>query len=161
MILIPLFVVAIWVSGLLSSGLSPSADTLVTTVDVELLNDNIKYTLKVTRSSASIYFLLMNSSTLEVEVHRWALLGLFNCCRIVCTCTLLLRSTLFPHIIARLVVFFFFNPYHNRLPFEHCYILTIVILISAGSGCWCFFFSLHIAPRRYHQHVQLISNVSM
>ncbi|XP_065178755.1 acetyl-CoA carboxylase-like [Sycon ciliatum] len=51
-------------------GLSPTPESLVSMIDVELINDNVKYIMKVTRSSQSSYFLLMNESSLEVEVHR-------------------------------------------------------------------------------------------
>ncbi|XP_053341778.1 acetyl-CoA carboxylase 1 isoform X4 [Clarias gariepinus] len=47
-----------------------AAHTLVNTVDVELIYEGIKYVLKVTRQSPNSYVLIMNSSSVEVDVHR-------------------------------------------------------------------------------------------
>uniref|UniRef100_A0A8C8SC70 acetyl-CoA carboxylase n=1 Tax=Pelusios castaneus TaxID=367368 RepID=A0A8C8SC70_9SAUR len=46
------------------------AHTLLNTVDVELIYDGRKYVLKVTRQSPNSYVVVMNSSYVEVEVHR-------------------------------------------------------------------------------------------
>ncbi|XP_078663986.1 acetyl-CoA carboxylase-like isoform X7 [Branchiostoma floridae x Branchiostoma belcheri] len=44
--------------------------TLTNTVEVELIFEGFKYCLEVTRQSPSSYFLVMNKSTIEVDVHR-------------------------------------------------------------------------------------------
>uniref|UniRef100_A0A4W3HCG2 acetyl-CoA carboxylase n=1 Tax=Callorhinchus milii TaxID=7868 RepID=A0A4W3HCG2_CALMI len=46
------------------------AHTLLNTVDVELIYEGIKYMLKVTRQSPNCYVVIMNSSCVEVDVHR-------------------------------------------------------------------------------------------
>ena len=45
-------------------------NTLTNTVDVELILDGIKYKLWATKTGPSNYFLIMNGSSKEVEVHR-------------------------------------------------------------------------------------------
>uniref|UniRef100_A0A8B9SCJ5 acetyl-CoA carboxylase n=1 Tax=Apteryx owenii TaxID=8824 RepID=A0A8B9SCJ5_APTOW len=46
------------------------AHTLLNTVDVELIYEGRKYVLKVTRQSPNSYVVVMNSSCVEVDVHR-------------------------------------------------------------------------------------------
>nr|XP_061801537.1 acetyl-CoA carboxylase 1-like isoform X7 [Nerophis lumbriciformis] len=46
------------------------AHTLLNTVDVELIYEGIKYVVTVTRQSPNSYVLIMNNSTVEVDVHR-------------------------------------------------------------------------------------------
>ncbi|XP_037125079.1 acetyl-CoA carboxylase 1 isoform X2 [Syngnathus acus] len=46
------------------------AHTLLNTVDVELIYECVKYILTVTRQSPNSYVLIMNHSTVEVDVHR-------------------------------------------------------------------------------------------
>uniref|UniRef100_A0AAY4EBB1 acetyl-CoA carboxylase n=1 Tax=Denticeps clupeoides TaxID=299321 RepID=A0AAY4EBB1_9TELE len=46
------------------------ANTLMNTVDVELIYEGTKYVLKVTRQSPNSYVVIMNSSSAEVDVHR-------------------------------------------------------------------------------------------
>ncbi|XP_072278499.1 acetyl-CoA carboxylase 1 isoform X2 [Pyxicephalus adspersus] len=46
------------------------AHTLLNTVDVELIYEGKKYVLKVTRQSPNSYVVIMNSSYVEVDVHR-------------------------------------------------------------------------------------------
>ncbi|KAJ7406783.1 Acetyl-CoA carboxylase [Willisornis vidua] len=46
------------------------AHTLLNTVDVELIYEGKKYVLKVTRQSPNCYVVIMNSSCVEVDVHR-------------------------------------------------------------------------------------------
>ncbi|XP_046694451.1 acetyl-CoA carboxylase 1 isoform X1 [Silurus meridionalis] len=47
-----------------------AAHTLLNTVDTELIYEGIKYVLKVTRQSPNSYVLIMNNSSVEVDVHR-------------------------------------------------------------------------------------------
>ncbi|XP_078582269.1 acetyl-CoA carboxylase-like [Branchiostoma floridae x Branchiostoma japonicum] len=44
--------------------------TLTNTVELELIFEGFKYCLEVTRQSPSSYFLVMNDSSIEVDVHR-------------------------------------------------------------------------------------------
>ncbi|XP_063807912.1 acetyl-CoA carboxylase 1 [Pseudophryne corroboree] len=46
------------------------AHTLLNTVDVELIYEGKKYVLKVTRQSPNSYVVIMNSSYVEVDLHR-------------------------------------------------------------------------------------------
>ncbi|XP_023700613.2 acetyl-CoA carboxylase 1 isoform X5 [Paramormyrops kingsleyae] len=46
------------------------AHTLLNTVDVELIYEGTKYVLKVTRQSPTSYVVIMNGSSVEVDVHR-------------------------------------------------------------------------------------------
>ncbi|XP_021331869.1 acetyl-CoA carboxylase 1 isoform X2 [Danio rerio] len=46
------------------------AHTLLNTVDVELIYEGTKYVLKVTRQSPNSYVVIMNCSSVEVDVHR-------------------------------------------------------------------------------------------
>ncbi|KAM8976280.1 acetyl-CoA carboxylase 1 [Pelodytes ibericus] len=46
------------------------AHTLLNTVNVELIYEGKKYVLKVTRQSPNSYVVIMNSSCVEVDVHR-------------------------------------------------------------------------------------------
>ncbi|KPP69579.1 acetyl-CoA carboxylase 1-like [Scleropages formosus] len=46
------------------------AHTLLNTVDVELIYEATKYVLKVTRQSPNSYVVIMNGSSVEVDVHR-------------------------------------------------------------------------------------------
>ncbi|KAB5522663.1 hypothetical protein PHYPO_G00162050 [Pangasianodon hypophthalmus] len=47
-----------------------AAHTLLNTVDTELIYEGVKYVLKVTRQSPNSYVLIMNNSSVEVDVHR-------------------------------------------------------------------------------------------
>ncbi len=47
-----------------------SSNTLEHSVLVELINDGLKYKVSVTKSGANSYFLVMNGSFKEIEVHR-------------------------------------------------------------------------------------------
>ncbi|XP_017315370.1 acetyl-CoA carboxylase 1 isoform X4 [Ictalurus punctatus] len=47
-----------------------AAHTLLNTVDTELIYEGVKYALKVTRQSPNSYVLIMNNSSVEVDVHR-------------------------------------------------------------------------------------------
>lgn len=46
------------------------SNTLFNTVDVELLHDGYKYKVQATKSGPNSYFLVMNGSWKEIEVHR-------------------------------------------------------------------------------------------
>ncbi|XP_068095507.1 acetyl-CoA carboxylase 2 isoform X1 [Hyperolius riggenbachi] len=46
------------------------ADTLLNIVDVELISEGVKYTLKVARQSPTTYVIIMNNSHIEIDVHR-------------------------------------------------------------------------------------------
>nr|XP_033810269.1 acetyl-CoA carboxylase 2 isoform X2 [Geotrypetes seraphini] len=46
------------------------ADTLLNIVDVELVAESIKYSLKVARQSPTTYVIIMNRSHIEIDVHR-------------------------------------------------------------------------------------------
>uniref|UniRef100_A0A8B9L5Y8 acetyl-CoA carboxylase n=1 Tax=Astyanax mexicanus TaxID=7994 RepID=A0A8B9L5Y8_ASTMX len=46
------------------------ANTLLNTVDAELIYEGTKYVLKVTRQSPTSYVVIMNQSSVEVDVHR-------------------------------------------------------------------------------------------
>lgn len=54
----------------LSRGQISSSNTLEHNVLVELINDGLKYKVNVTKSGANSYFLVMNGSFKEIEVHR-------------------------------------------------------------------------------------------
>ncbi|XP_016943121.3 acetyl-CoA carboxylase isoform X1 [Drosophila suzukii] len=54
----------------LEKGQIQAANTLTNVVDVELINDGIRYKVQAAKSGANSYFLLMNSSFKEIEVHR-------------------------------------------------------------------------------------------
>ncbi|XP_047665602.1 acetyl-CoA carboxylase 1 isoform X7 [Tachysurus fulvidraco] len=47
-----------------------AAHTLLNTVDTDLIYEGMKYVLKVTRQSPNSYVLIMNNSSVEVDVHR-------------------------------------------------------------------------------------------
>ena len=47
-----------------------NAEMLSNVVDVELIADTVKYSLKVSRLQPTVYALIMNGSLLLVEVHR-------------------------------------------------------------------------------------------
>ena len=49
--------------------LLPSSN-LKTTVDIELVHDDVKYVIQVTKVGPSQYFLFMNDSTIQLEAHR-------------------------------------------------------------------------------------------
>lgn len=55
---------------LLFRGQVLSASTLDHHVSVELINDGSKYKVQVTKSGLNSYFLIMNGSFKEIEVHR-------------------------------------------------------------------------------------------
>ncbi|XP_060048534.1 acetyl-CoA carboxylase 2 isoform X2 [Erinaceus europaeus] len=46
------------------------ADSLLNIVDVELIYSGVKYTLKVTRQSLTMFVLIMNGSHIEIDAHR-------------------------------------------------------------------------------------------
>ncbi|KAM9329623.1 acetyl-CoA carboxylase 2 isoform 2-T2 [Gastrophryne carolinensis] len=46
------------------------AATLLNIVDVELISEGVKYTLKVARQSPTTYVIIMNNSHIEIDVHR-------------------------------------------------------------------------------------------
>lgn len=52
------------------SGQVLSAGTLDHHVSVELIHDGFKYKTQVTKSGLNSYFLIMNGSFKEIEVHR-------------------------------------------------------------------------------------------
>lgn len=52
------------------SGQVLSANTLDHHVSVELIHDGFKYKTQVTKSGLNSYFLIMNGSFKEIEVHR-------------------------------------------------------------------------------------------
>lgn len=47
-----------------------AANTLTNIVDVELIADGIRYTVQVCKTGPNTYFLVLNDSFKEVEVHR-------------------------------------------------------------------------------------------
>ncbi|XP_066459958.1 acetyl-CoA carboxylase 2 isoform X1 [Eleutherodactylus coqui] len=46
------------------------AATLLNIVDVELISESVKFTLKVARQSLTTYVIIMNNSNIEIDVHR-------------------------------------------------------------------------------------------
>lgn len=54
----------------LEKGQIQAANTLTNLVDVELINGGIRYKVQAAKSGANSYFLLMNNSFKEVDVHR-------------------------------------------------------------------------------------------
>ncbi|GLH16303.1 Uncharacterized protein GBIM_20609 [Gryllus bimaculatus] len=54
----------------LERGQIQGSNTLMNTVDVELINDGYKYKVQSTKSGPNTYFLVMNGSFKEIEVHR-------------------------------------------------------------------------------------------
>nr|XP_014349107.1 PREDICTED: acetyl-CoA carboxylase 2 isoform X1 [Latimeria chalumnae]XP_014349108.1 PREDICTED: acetyl-CoA carboxylase 2 isoform X1 [Latimeria chalumnae]XP_014349109.1 PREDICTED: acetyl-CoA carboxylase 2 isoform X1 [Latimeria chalumnae] len=46
------------------------ADTLLNTIDVELVYDGVKYVLKVARQSLTTYIVIMNNCCIEIDAHR-------------------------------------------------------------------------------------------
>ncbi|XP_069684928.1 acetyl-CoA carboxylase isoform X2 [Periplaneta americana] len=54
----------------LEKGQVQGSNTLFNTVDVELLHDGYKYKVQATKSGPNSYFLVMNGSWKEIEVHR-------------------------------------------------------------------------------------------
>ncbi|XP_053325093.1 acetyl-CoA carboxylase 2 isoform X2 [Spea bombifrons] len=46
------------------------AATLLNIVDVELISEGVKYSLKVARQSLTTYVIIMNNSHIEIDVHR-------------------------------------------------------------------------------------------
>lgn len=46
------------------------ANTLRNTVEVELIHEGVKYKAVVVKNGPNTYFLVMNGSSKEVEVHR-------------------------------------------------------------------------------------------
>ncbi|KAM7345539.1 acetyl-CoA carboxylase isoform 1-T1 [Cochliomyia hominivorax] len=54
----------------LEKGQIQAANTLTNVIDVELINAGIRYKVQTAKSGANTYFLLMNNSFKEVEVHR-------------------------------------------------------------------------------------------
>jgi len=55
---------------LVFSGQVLSANTLDHHVSVELIHEGFKYKTQVTKSGLNSYFLIMNGSFKEIEVHR-------------------------------------------------------------------------------------------
>ncbi len=47
-----------------------NAELISNLVDVELIQDSVKYSLSVSRVQPTVYALVMNGAILEVEVHR-------------------------------------------------------------------------------------------
>ncbi|XP_017779998.1 PREDICTED: acetyl-CoA carboxylase isoform X2 [Nicrophorus vespilloides] len=54
----------------LERGQVQGSNTLNNVVDVELINDGSKYKIQATKSGANSYFLVMNGSFKEIEIHR-------------------------------------------------------------------------------------------
>lgn len=54
----------------LERGQIQASNTLTNFVDVELINEGNKYKLQATKSGANTYFLCMNGSFKEIELHR-------------------------------------------------------------------------------------------
>jgi len=48
-----------------------NAEMLSNMVDVEMICDQVKYSLTVSRVSKHIYALIMNNSCLEVDLHKY------------------------------------------------------------------------------------------
>ncbi|KAM3938081.1 acetyl-CoA carboxylase 2 isoform 2-T2 [Leptodactylus fuscus] len=46
------------------------AATLLNIVDVQLISESVKYTIKVARQSLTTYVIIMNNSNIEIDVHR-------------------------------------------------------------------------------------------
>ncbi|XP_046904010.1 acetyl-CoA carboxylase isoform X3 [Hypomesus transpacificus] len=46
------------------------AASLLNTVDLDLINEGVKYSLKVARQSPTTYVVLLNNSDIEIDVHR-------------------------------------------------------------------------------------------
>ncbi|KAL9700297.1 hypothetical protein quinque_003738 [Culex quinquefasciatus] len=54
----------------MEKGQIQAANTLTNVVDVELINESIRYKVQAAKSGLNTYFLVMNGSFKEVEVHR-------------------------------------------------------------------------------------------
>ena len=54
----------------LEKGQVQACNTLSNVVDIELISDGYKYRIQATKSGPCSYFLVMNSSFKEIEVHR-------------------------------------------------------------------------------------------
>ncbi|XP_049793738.1 acetyl-CoA carboxylase isoform X1 [Schistocerca nitens] len=54
----------------LEKGQVQGSNTLFNTVDVELINEGYKYKVQATKSGPNNYFIVMNGSFKEIEVHR-------------------------------------------------------------------------------------------
>lgn len=54
----------------LEKGQIQAANTLTNVIDVELISDGIRYKVQVCKSGPNTYFLVLNDSFKEVEVHR-------------------------------------------------------------------------------------------
>lgn len=54
----------------LERGQIQGSNTLHNVFDVELINDGHKYKVQVTKSGANSYFLVMNGTFKEIEVHQ-------------------------------------------------------------------------------------------
>lgn len=61
-----------------------SSNTLEHNVLVELINDGLKYKVNVTKSGANSYFLVMNGSFKEIEVHRLSDGGKMESAELIC-----------------------------------------------------------------------------
>lgn len=54
----------------LERGQIQASNTLTNVVDIELINDGHKYKVQATKSGPNTYFLVMNGSFKEIELHR-------------------------------------------------------------------------------------------
>ena len=54
----------------LEKGQIQGSNTLKTVVDIELINDGYKYKVQATKSGLNSYFVVMNGSFKEIELHR-------------------------------------------------------------------------------------------
>lgn len=75
------------------------SNTLSNTVDVELIHEGYKYKVQATKSGPNSYFLVMNGSWKEIEVHRMSDGGMISI-------TLMIHDTnCTPHVIEYLVLY--------------------------------------------------------
>ncbi|XP_054904810.1 acetyl-CoA carboxylase isoform X2 [Poeciliopsis prolifica] len=56
-----------------------AADSLINSVNVDLIYEGVKYCLKVARQSQTTYVIIMNGSNIEIDVHRLNDGGLLLC----------------------------------------------------------------------------------
>lgn len=54
----------------ISRGQIQAANTLTNLIDVELISEAIRYKVQASKSGLNTYFLVMNGSFKEIEVHR-------------------------------------------------------------------------------------------
>lgn len=66
------------------------SNTLFNTADVELINEGYRYKVQATKSGPNTYFIVMNGSFKEIEVHRLSdggtVLNLICIIHLVCKC---------------------------------------------------------------------------